>query len=49
MKLENFGKLGENDVLKFVVDWNDLTTVEMIMKNIMRYIFISPIYFGKSN
>ena len=44
--LSNIEKLTENDVLKFVVNENDLDTVEKVIRdyNIKSYIYISPIF-----
>lgn len=46
MVLSNIEKLGENDVLKFVINSNDFECVEKILKgfNIKSYIYISPIF-----
>lgn len=46
MLLSNIEKLGEKDVLKFVINANDFKCVEKILKeyNIKSYIYLSPIF-----
>lgn len=46
MILSNIEKLGEKDVLKFVINSNDFECVEKILKgfNIKSYVYISPIF-----
>lgn len=46
MNLANIEKLGEEDVLKFVVEESDLKTVEEVLRKfkIKSFVYISPIY-----
>ena len=48
MKLDNIGKLTENDVLKFVTEESDFDKIEQILREYKpkSYVYISPV-FGK--